>query len=183
MSEHRGWHSRNCLPHFDAAHLTQMITFRLADALPPALIDQARRVRNAQSEAEALLDSGYGACWLSQPAVAAIVERSLLHFDGEQYRMLAWCIMPNHVHVMVEQVVGHRLGDIVGSWKRFTALRANRILERRGPFWQTEYFDRFIRDERHYHAAVAYIEENPVKANLVKAASRWPWSSARYRGS
>ena len=97
--------------------------------------------------------------------------------------MLAWCIMPNHVHVMVEQVVGHRLGDIVGSWKRFTALRANRILERRGPFWQTEYFDRFIRDERHYHAAVAYIEENPVKANLVKAASRWPWSSARYRGS
>jgi REP element-mobilizing transposase RayT len=181
VSEHRGWHSRNYLPHFDAAHLVQVITFRLVDSLPAALASQARRARYARSEVEAFLDSGYRACWLREPKISMLVEAALLYFDGARYRMLAWCIMPNHVHVMIEQVEGHRLGDIVGAWKRFTALRANRLLRRRGPFWQTEYFDRFIRDETHYHTALTYIEDNPVKASLVKVASEWSWSSARYR--
>jgi REP element-mobilizing transposase RayT len=181
VNEHRGWHSRNYLPHFDAAHLIQTVTFRLVDSMPATAMAQVRRVPEAQSEAEAFLDSGYGACLLREPAVAALVEASLLHFDGTRYRMLAWCIMPNHVHVMVEQIEGHRLGDIVGGWKRFTAMRANQVVGRDGPFWQTEYFDRFIRNEVHYHAAIAYVENNPVKAGLVKLASSWRWSSARHR--
>ncbi|HEX2889871.1 REP-associated tyrosine transposase [Vineibacter terrae] len=181
VSEHRGWYSRHYLPHFDAAHLLQVVTVRLADSLPTSIMAQVRRVPEAQAETEAFLDSGYGACWLREPAVAKVVETSLLHFDGTRYRVLAWCIMPNHVHMMIEQMEGHRLGDVVGSWKRFSALQANRILGRQGPFWQTEYFDRFIRDGGHYHAAIAYIENNPVKAGLVEQAAHWLWSSAKHR--
>jgi len=89
--------------------------------------------------------------------------------------------MPNHVHVMFEQMDGYRLGDIVGSWKRFTGRTANRTLSREGPFWQGEYYDRYIRDDAHFAAALKYIEDNPVSAGLATCAVDWPWSSARWR--
>jgi REP element-mobilizing transposase RayT len=47
-----------------------------------------------------------------------------------------------------------------------------------GRIWQREYWDRFVRNERHYWDVKAYIENNPVKANLVKVPEKWPWSSA-----
>jgi hypothetical protein len=50
-----------------------------------------------------------------------------------------------------------------------------------GAFWQDDYFDRYIRDEAHYRRVVRYIENNPVKAGLVRTAAEWPWSSAHYR--
>ena len=63
----------------------------------------------------------------------------------------------------------------------YTAKEANRILSRAGTFWGNDYFDRYIRDEDHYRRAVRYIENNPVKANLVQSAEEGPWSSARFR--
>ncbi|MFI5034301.1 MAG: transposase, partial [Reyranellales bacterium] len=73
------------------------------------------------------------------------------------------------------------LGTIVGSWKRFTARQANQKLGRSGPFWQTEYWDRFIRNEAHFAAAKNYIDQNPVKAGLVNDANLWPYGSARLK--
>jgi REP element-mobilizing transposase RayT len=130
---------------------------------------------------DATLDDCLGACWLRRRKVASLVERALLHFDGERYFLLAWCVMPNHVHVMLEMRIGYRLGDQVRSWKSFTSRRANERLHRTGAFWSTDYFDRFIRGDRHYEIALNYIEYNPVKAGLVASPELWAWSSARRR--
>lgn len=137
--------------------------------------------RQIYQRAEEYLDAGHGECWLRQPDIAKVVEDALVHFDGERYRLLAWCVMPNHVHVLIETGEGFPLGDILHAWKSFTAKAVNKILRRRGEFWQREYFDRFIRNAEHYAAALAYIEENPVKAGLARVKTDWLWSSARVR--
>ena len=157
------------------------MTFRLADSLPTAvtatLLDSEEFERDLDDE----LNRGIGACHLRDERIADLVEDALLHFDGERYRLLAWCVMPNHVHTMLESAAGWALADVVGSWKSFTAKQANKLLRRTGTFWQREYFDRYVRSERHYAMTIAYIEENPVKAGLVPEAHLWRWSSARYR--
>jgi putative DNA methylase len=117
-------------------------------------------------------------CNLRDEAVARMVQTALLHFDGLRYRLIAWVVMPNHVHVLIETIPGHALSDIIHSSKSFTAKAANRILKRTGVFWEQEYFDRVIRDENHFWNAVSYIQENPVKAGLVPLAAAWPYSSA-----
>jgi len=137
-----------------------------------------KRQTERERRIAACLDAGHGACWLKAPRIAALVENALLHFDGQRYRLLAWCVMPNHVHALVETKEGFPLPEIVHSWKSFTANEANKILRRTGDFWQREYHDRFIRDDDHYRNAVVYIENNPVKAGLVKTAQAWRYSSA-----
>jgi REP element-mobilizing transposase RayT len=84
----------------------------------------------------------------------------------------------NHVHVVIEMLDGHSLSEIVGTWKSFTAKRANAQLGRSGSFWHADYFDRYMRDEGHLARTIEYVEQNPVKAGLVEVASDWPWSSA-----
>jgi REP element-mobilizing transposase RayT len=112
------------------------------------------------------------------PSIADAVQRALLFFDGKRYGLCAWCVMPNHVHAMVQTFDRFSLETVVHSWKSFSAHKANRILQRTGRFWQPEYHDRYVRDARHFRAAVAYIENNPVKAGLTASPDTWPWSSA-----
>jgi REP element-mobilizing transposase RayT len=111
------------------------------------------------------------------------MQETLLIFDGERYRLLAWVVMPNHVHVLVQLDQQHPLPKVLHSWKSYVANQANKILGRSGPFWQREYFDRFIRNEDHYRNAVRYIEDNPVKAGLVMLPEDWRFSSARLRSA
>ena len=186
-----GWHSRGYIPHFDAQGVTQHLNFRLWDSLPQEVLarweeelrhlpakefELARRIR-----IEAYLDQGYGCCYLCEPTIAALLENALLHFDGERYFLHAWCIMPNHVHVLFTPATGYDLSKIEHSWKSYTATQANRLLQRTGSFWQRDPFDRYIRNERHFENAVAYIENNPVKAGLCAQPQDWQWSSARRR--
>jgi len=89
--------------------------------------------------------------------------------------------MPNHVHVLFTPTNTHSLADILHSWKSYTTHRANRILNCQGKLWQEESFDRYIRDERHFTAAVEYIEANPVKAGLCVRNEEWEFSSAARR--
>jgi putative transposase len=124
-----------------------------------------------------MIDGGLGSCVLRAPVIAAVVQDALHHFDGARYRLIAWVIMPNHVHVLVEQIEGYPLGDIIHAWKSFTAKQANKQLARSGAFWAPDYFDRYIRDQAHYDVAVYYIHRNPVKAGLVARAEQWQWSS------
>ena len=179
--QHKGWHSRNYLPHFDSQDVIQFVTFRLADSLPMQAIERLRTADKAESLRQQMLDSGWGACWLRMEPIACLVEDSLLSFDGKRYRMHAWTIMPNHVHVLFSIVPDHPLGTVVSSWKRFTARQANVLLNRSGAFWQTEYWDRFIRNEEHFAATESYIDQNPVKAGLVTDARLWPYGSARLK--
>ncbi len=109
------------------------------------------------------------------------MQTALLAFDERRYGLLAWCVMPNHVHVLLEVRAGYPLESVVHTWKSYTAKAANRLLERTGPFWAREYFDRFMRDEAHLARTIEYIEANPVKAGLSRDLSDWPFSSA-WRG-
>ena len=182
----RGWHTRGFLPHFDAPGVTQLVTFRLADSLPqerkpewePFLaIEDARQQR---IRIEDYCDEGYGACELAVPEIARKMEDTLLHDDGSRCGLLAWVVMPNHVHVLV-QIRTTPLAKLVQSWKTLTAKFANRHFGRTGEWWQADYHDRYVRDESHFQKAVRYIENNPVKAGLVREAKEWPWSSAKWR--
>jgi len=179
--DHKGWHSRGYLPHFDSQDVVQFVTFRLADSLPKEAVLRLRNVAQPESLRDEFLDRGWGECWLRDDRVAKLVEQGFLAFDGERYRLHAWTIMPNHIHALLSILPGMPLGVIVGSWKRFTARAANRVLGRRGDFWQVDYWDRFVRNEEHFFAAVNYIDLNPVKAGLVTDPSSWPWGSARLR--
>lgn len=172
---HPGWRSRGYLPHYDDAALIQHVVFGLADSLP----------RNATTpsaiHADRLLDQGHGSCLLRRADCAEFVQNALLHADGERYRLLAWCIMPNHVHVVVELVEGHLLGSLVQAWKSTASHLINRLVARKGRLWRREYFDRFMRDDDHLMTTIAYVEDNPVKAKLAKTAPEWTWSSAHHR--
>ncbi|MBU1023875.1 transposase, partial [bacterium] len=96
----------------------------------------------------------------------------------ERYFLLAWVIMPNHVHVLVQIIDGYLLSDLLHSWKRYTAKMINRMLGRKGRLWQREYWDRYIRNENHLNNAINYIHMNPVKAGFVNSPEEWQFSSA-----
>lgn len=172
------WHSRGYLPHCDLPGLLQFVTFRLADSLPADALAGLSGDRDHQhSKIETLLDAGYGECWLRQPEIAVIVENSLLNFDGQRYLLLAWCVMPNHVHVLIQTRENWSLSNIVHSWKSYTSNAINRHLGRNGAVWMADYFDRYIRDDFHLAAVIEYIHGNPVKAGLVEDESAWRYSS------
>ncbi|MFO1162677.1 MAG: transposase [Reyranellaceae bacterium] len=135
---YKGWHSRY-LPHFDSAETVQFVTFQLADSLPRAVVEALLNLPDSFAHVDQRLDTGLGSCWPREPAIAQIVEQALLHFDGERYRLLAWCIMPSHVHVVVEPIDGNTLAAVVQSWKSFTAKQADRHLSRSGSFRHQDY--------------------------------------------
>ncbi|MGH7965840.1 MAG: REP-associated tyrosine transposase [Candidatus Binatia bacterium] len=187
----RGWHSRGYLPHFDGGEIPQSVTFRLADSFPKECFDAWRGELAHLPEKEAsterrkrieeYLDRGAGKAWLRDSHIARLVQEALLYFDGERYRLHAWVVMPNHVHVLLTPCKGRSLSDILHSWKSYTTKKANLILGRSGDLWQEEYFDRSIRNERHFIAVVEYIESNPVKANLCVKKEDWKFGSAARR--
>lgn len=182
----RGWHTRGYLPHFDKPGLVQMITYRLRDAMPRDKRSEWEAMLSLKDEREkfikieAYLDAGHGSCLCRRPDVAEIVEDNLLHGDGDRYRLLAWVIMPNHVHVLIE-VTRLPLDKVVHGWKSYTAHRIARVRGIGGAVWQPDYFDRYIRNEEHFHRAVRYIERNPAKAGMVDNAEDWRWSSLHQR--
>ena len=183
MTQAKGWHSRGYLPHFDSPETVQFVTFRLADSLPRAVVEGLRLADDGIQRIDRELDSGMGECWLRSPAIASLVQDSLFHFDGQRYRLLAWCLMPNHVHVVMDMLEGKAsLGAIVRGWKSFTARRANEQLGRSGAFWHADYFDRYMRNEEQLNRTIEYVEQNPVKAGLVNSPADWTWSSAYFRG-
>ncbi|MGH8559384.1 MAG: REP-associated tyrosine transposase, partial [Methylococcales bacterium] len=93
------------MPHFDAPGTLQFITFRLADSLPRQVLDQLEREltqqplsirdRERRKKIEEWLDAGLGCCALKHPRMAEAMQQTLRKFDGERYRLIAWCIMPN----------------------------------------------------------------------------------------
>jgi type I restriction enzyme R subunit/putative DNA methylase len=203
-----GWHERGYLPHCDFPGLVQFVTFRLADSMPASrrgewehllAIEDLRRKR---TKLEQYLDRGVGECHLRDPQIAKLCEDALLFFHNQRYALLAWCVMPNHVHVLA-QIWQTPLDEMIQTWKRFVATKALRMLrvECQSPnrldtaanlnepnrssalhsFWQREYWDTFTRDEEQEKTAVRYIENNPVKVKLCRATDDWEFSSAKFR--
>ncbi|MGA7755687.1 MAG: transposase [Candidatus Sulfotelmatobacter sp.] len=191
--------SRGHLPHWEKEGATYLVTFRLADSLPKSVLDRVKSERQAivrtanqlrrnltpderaklhrlsSTIIEPFLDSGAGKCHLRNPAISEEVARALAHFDEKRYRLFAWCVMPNHVHVVFKIFPAHTLFEVVHSWKSFTAKSANRILRVRGSFWQREYYDHLIRDQSQLERVIRYVAQNPEKASLTD----WKWVWAR----
>jgi REP element-mobilizing transposase RayT len=167
------------------------VTYRLADSLPRKVVEQLRReykiikvqvddtktVERAMIRArfarrlDEYLDVGNGECYLRNPAVAHAIVDSWRHFDGRRYRLIAWCVMPNHVHVIFQLARGSDLDRVIHSWKSYTANVANAMLNRSGTFWYREYYDHCIRDERELEETIKYVLDNPAKRGLVD----WPF--------
>jgi REP element-mobilizing transposase RayT len=197
-----GLHSRGALPHLKREGASYFVTFRLAGTLPrevllrlkrerEAILEQARaqnrpltwpeqiELFNWYSErVDKYLDAGHGECCLGKPVVAELVATALRYFAGQRYELHAWVVMPNHVHVVLRPHPPHTLSAILKSWKSYTAVHANRILQRSGKsFWQSESYDHWCRDDDDLARCCAYTTMNPVTARLCAHAEDWPWSS------
>jgi len=183
------WHSRGYIPHVDPGEITQFITFRLADSMPQTVLTEWKQdLKNGEitdaalrQRIETYLDQNYGERWLSDQRIASLVQNAILHLDGKKYRLIAWVVMPNHVHILIVTLPGYSVSEIMHSLKSFTSHEANKVLGRTGSFWYKEYFDRYIRDGKHFRSVVRYIEENPVKARLCENPEDWEYSSAYFK--
>ncbi len=173
------------LPHWEQGTVWYFVTFRLADALPVAVIEEMRQQReqwrkkhdlsNLSREElaeyhrlfseryENLLNAGSGSCVLRDPQNAEIVEGAFRYFQGQRYDLDEYVVMANHVHVLVKPLAGHGLTDILHSWKSFTANQINRRLNRQGQLWLHESYDHIVRNEPAMCAIRRYIRDNPVK--------------------
>ena len=192
---------RGRLPHWEMENAIYFVTFRLADSLPKSVLeriateresilrtssqlkrdlspDERRKLQQLSTKAiEQYLDAGAGSCHLRNPDIATLVADTLRHFDKERYCLFAWCIMPNHVHVLARIFRRYTLASVLHSWKSFSAKGANQILSARGAFWQKEYYDHLIRDECEFERAIQYVVDNPVKAGLCDW--KWVWVARR----
>jgi putative transposase len=92
-------------------------------------------------------------------------------------RIWAYCLMPNHVHLIVVPARSEGLARAIGETHRRYTRRVNFRENWRGYLWQGR-FSSFVMDESYLLAATRYVERNPVKASLVARAQDWPWSSA-----
>lgn len=148
---------------------------RTAQQMNRDLTDAEReRLRQLRRKLELALDKGSGQCWMRDPNIARVVADALQHFDGQRYDLFGWCVMPNHVHAVVGPAPQWQLYRILHSWKSFTAHEIRRSHHCPRPFWQREYFDRIMRDEREFLRAIQYVENNPIAAGL----SNWSWVSS-----
>src|SRR6184192_1561905 len=179
--------ARRHLPHWEQEGATYFVTFRLADSIPNTLLTEwhdelqtwlkfhprpwdhktaKEYERRFVDGPEKWLDRGHGECHLRNQRLAAIVANALRHFDRERYRLDAFVVMPNHVHVLVQPKSGHSLSEILHSWKSFSAHSINKALHRKGDFWMEESHDRMVRDFEELERYRDYIKENPVAAKL-----------------
>jgi REP-associated tyrosine transposase len=185
---HKGWYSRGYLPHRDQGGIFQSITYRLADSLPQEYLKELRielriksnkrQERERRIKIENLLDRNYGSCILKYNQCAKIVEENWKHFDGIRYNLISYVVMPNHVHVLIEQNKSYELGEIVKSWKGYSSRQINKCLHNAGlatsapgaprkRLWQRGYWDRYIRNGKHFIQTIEYIKNNYEKGGIL----------------
>jgi REP element-mobilizing transposase RayT len=139
-----------------------------------------KAAREQRTKLEDYLDRGLGECFLREPHIAALMESTIRFHHGSRFDLLAWVVMPNHVHALIE-VNDTPLSKIIQNWKSIVAVKANKLLGRTGDFWQLDYWDTYMRDAEQTRKAIRYIESNPVKAKLCRAPEAWLFSSAHFR--
>jgi type I restriction enzyme R subunit len=194
------------LPHQVPKGFPIFLPWNLKGAPPLEVIDRLRRERErlhrepprigesakdrkiwhsklAFADADRFLDgAASGPLHLKDPGAAKIVEDSILFGVPERYELYAWCVMANHVHVLI--MPHWELRDITQGIKGYTAHQIKVLQDERGRvFWQDESYDHWARDEAEMFRIIAYIENNPVVAGLCARPEDWPWSSARFRTS
>ncbi|HUA84369.1 MAG TPA: transposase [Bryobacteraceae bacterium] len=172
-----GYYRRD-LPHWQPQGRLLFVTCRLYGSMPygwrpggsggHAFVEYDRMLESATA----------GPTWMARAEIAEVVANSIVYGVARlgRYDLFAWVVMPNHVHVLID--AAGNLGAIMKTLKGYTAREANRILRRRGQFWQHESFDHWVRDEHEFRCIANYIENNPVKAGLAARPEDYRWSSA-----
>ncbi|MEJ5224456.1 MAG: transposase [Anaerolineales bacterium] len=196
---------RRRLPHIHPENHPFFITFNLADSIPSHVWIELKQQRekelqNAKPEQRHQIHKKYfgkydewldraqhGNHWLAQTHVAQTVSDEIHRMDGERYRLLACCLMPNHVHLLIESLITgtashdgmsrkYPLTEIMRLLKGRTARACNLALNRNGKFWQHESYDHYVRNDEELGRIVAYILHNPVKAGLTKEWTEWKFT-------
>ncbi|MBL8047041.1 MAG: transposase [Chthonomonas sp.] len=184
------------LPHWTRENGIYHVVFRLVDSLPKDVVlllrdekahllshhcdqelndVQIRRLNELSSaRVSDALDRGIGECLLRNSAAAEIMEAVVRHFDKQRYHLHAWCIMPNHVHTVLQPIAPFKLPDITHSWKSYSAHAINKALGRTGSLWHKESYDHLIRTEQSYRRIIQYVLDNPARAGL----RNWKWVGA-----
>jgi len=192
---------RHRLPHWQQDDAWVFVTWRLADSVPADKLNQWHDDKNRWLEChpkpwdeatekeyhvlflqrfENWLDQGAGSCLLKDEANAKIVADAIHFFNGERYELATFVVMPNHVHVLFCPRNGHVISEIVQSWKRFSSREINKRMGASGSLWQEEYWDRLIRNEKHFYAVAGYIRRNPEKAGLKNGYILWDRGTNRW---
>jgi len=204
MKQQKTYYRRH-LPHWQPEGATFHIVFRLTGSLPAEVIQRLRMEQEQNDKTitaikdekrrqeerythraeyfekfDALLsNNAQGPVWLRKPEIAGIIKEALHYRDVKEYDLLAYCIMPNHVHVVFVSRADcptYTVTDILRKLKWNTALKANRVLNRTGAFWQDESYDHVIRDENELERTILYVLNNPVKAGFVNSWEKWQWT-------
>lgn len=207
MSEKDIYYRRN-LPHYHPEGYPLFITFHLTGSLPSDVLAELKAQRSLELEApknESLderhkiekkrfdrYDNWLDRCedgphWLRIDNIAQIVVKELHNLHGDRYQLMGYCIMPNHVHLLIESLIreqaNHRgksakypVMDTLRLLKGRTARACNLELKRNGSFWQHESYDHVVRDERELEQTIQYILNNPVKAGLAKEWKAWKFT-------
>lgn len=199
---------RRRLPHIFPPGETLFITYRLHGTLPRYILSELQaeherfitnQINNHPDERvdtikkrwegryflaiDSFLDiATEGADHLANNAISEIVKESIHFRDERQFELHAYCIMPNHVHILVtnirEEVPFHR---VLGSMKANSAKKANEYLGLSGqPFWQEESYDHVVRNGKSFERIIDYILNNPVKAGLARHWQEWPYTYCKY---
>jgi type I restriction enzyme R subunit len=175
------------LPHWRQGRVAVFVTWRLADALAqekladwnaeranwmarhPKPWDIATRRCYAEQFGQKIdrwLDAGHGTCLLRDPSARTELVQVLQTFDGTRYRMHAWVVMPNHVHVLFSPTGAESPARTIGAWKGVSARCIHLHCGGSGQFWQPESWDTLIRSPDHFASCCRYIAENPVSSRL-----------------
>ncbi len=183
----RHFHRRN-LPHLYYNEGIYFVTFRLYGSIHQNELKKLQQIiqlnqslnpseqKKVFKKYDSLLDRPQNEIkYLQNSEIINICKDSLHHYDGKKYELICYCIMPNHIHLVFELINKNKaVGDIVGSFKKFIARRANKFLKRKGKFWQSESFDRLVRDEAELYFTIQYVLMNPVNSGLVNNWNEWP---------
>jgi REP element-mobilizing transposase RayT len=173
---------RRHLPHWQPPGQDLFVTWLLFGSLPAKFKPPSAAETDAQQfvSFDRVLDRAcIGPLWLKDPQVAEAAFRELCdaHLCKKLFRVRAYVLMANHVHILMQPLAP--LSKITHQIKGATAYRANLILARtRERFWQDESFDHWVRNPAEGVKIRKYIEHNPVAAGLVLRPEDWPWSSA-----
>ena len=191
------WRGR--LPHWEVEDGRYFVTIHLAGAIPEQgkarvhqLSEEHKRSAQCNSdpssdlqlmrtifrELEMWLDRAVDNTWLSVPTVADMIIEAIEHrIQTSTWDVFEWVIMPNHLHLFLSVRRG-TLKESMEDFKRWTGHQAARLIDLPdGRFWQDEWFDHWSRSDEQDERIAKYIQQNPVKAGLIKIVSDWKYSS------
>ena len=166
--------NKRTLYHYSRLNTHQFVTFRTQDSVDDYLQKIQRRadlsISQKQMKLDSYCDQSNKGCYLNGEVID-IIDGYLMKLEPAFYRLIAYSIMPNHVHLLFQQK--QELKEIMKRVKGGTALLVNKYLLRHGKLWERDYFDKSIRDEKHFLLTYEYIKNNALKASLKDADQRF----------